>query len=143
MAKIMQAAGNITRASFVKVYTSANNQVVAAGANDRTIGIAQIGGRTAPLPSETQDPAYAAQANENLLVHTLDNQRDDVVLQIGSGGCTAGDELKSDASGYGVVAATGTVTRQNIGAIALETASAGELCKVMIVNYCSYPTNAS
>ena len=139
----MVASGNITRARFVKIYTSANNQCAQAGANEKAIGIAQIGGREAPIPSVTQDPPYAAIAGENVKVHTMNSEREDVVLEIGSGGCTAGDELKSDNNGCGVAIASGTTTGQRVCAIALETASAGELCKVLPVQYLVYPTNAS
>jgi hypothetical protein len=139
VSKILVSSGNITRARFVKVYASANNQCAQAGDNERTLGISQIGGREAPIPSVTQDPPYAAIAGENVKVHTMNSEREDVVLEIGSGGCTAGDQLKSDTNGKGVVSASTGTTVQWIGAIALETASAGELCKVALVNYAYRP----
>lgn len=135
MSKIMQANGTIRRARFVKIDTSDNNSVLEADANERTIGISQIGGREAPLPSVSADPPQAAQAADTVLVHTDNSKREDVVLEAGSGGWTAGDELISDADGKGVSAATTGTTIQNVGAIALETVSEGELGKVQLAQY--------
>lgn len=129
-AKLMRAGGTIRRARFVNIKTTANNTVEEADANDRTIGISQEGGREAPLPSVTDDPPNAAISGEQLRVHL---PGEPALLEIGSGGCTAGDELKSDADGKGVVRASTGTTIQNVGAIALETAVEGELAKVFVV----------
>lgn len=135
MAKVMRANGTIRVARFVKVDPADNNSVLEADANEGIIGISQIGGREAPLPVVTTDPPQAAQSGDNVLIHTLNTAREDVVLRIGSGGCTAGGRLKSDADGNGVAVATTGTTIQNVGAIALETASEGDYCKVQICRY--------
>lgn len=128
-AKVMSAGGTIRRARFVNLKTTANHTVEEADANDRTIGIAQEGGREPALPSVTADPPEAAQSGDQLRVYV---PGDTCLLEIGSGGCTAGDDLKSDTDGKGVARATTGTTVQNVGAIALETASEGELAKVLV-----------
>lgn len=127
---MMTAGGTIRRARFVNIMTSANHTVEEADANDRTIGVATDSGRAAAIPSESADPPEAAQAGEQVEVRF---PGDEALLEIGSGGCTAGDELKSDADGKGVARATTGTTVQNVGAIALETASEGELARVIVV----------
>lgn len=129
-AKAMYANGTIRVSRFVKVDTTRNNAVVEGTANCVIRGISQEGGRTAPIPSVTTDPVEAAQAGENVNVYT---QGQDCLLRIGSGGCTAGDLLESDADGDGVTVAATAASVRNIGAQALEAASAGELCKVQVL----------
>lgn len=129
-AKLMRAGGTIRRARFVNILTSANNTVEEADANDRTIGISQVGGREAPIPSVSASPPEAAQSGDQLQIFL---PGEPALLEIGSGGCTAGDELISDTNGCGVIRATTGTTIQNVGAIALETAVAGELAKVFVV----------
>lgn len=129
-APVMRAGGTIRRCRFVKPSTSANNTVLEADANERTIGVSQEAGREAAIPSVVADPPEAAQADDDLMVN-LPGQW--AMLEAGSGGWTAGDRLKSDADGKGVAIATTGTTIQQIGAIALETVSAGELGKVLVV----------
>lgn len=138
-APVFTAAGTIRRARFVNVYASANHQIEEADANDRTIGIATDSGRAAAIPAETADPPEAAQAGEQVLVHF---PGEIALLEIGSGGCTAGGELKSDADGKGVARATTGTTVQEVGAVALETAGEGELAKVLVVYYSHRPALA-
>ncbi|MCH9838489.1 hypothetical protein K0U83_22700 [bacterium] len=128
-AKAFRATGTILTSSFVKIDVAANNSVDQAGAGEKVFGIAQVGGRTAPIPSVTADPPEAAQAGEDLQVF-LDTHY--TILRIGSGGCTAGDSLVSDAAGAGVTATEGAGTSENVGAIALQTAAEGELCPVQV-----------
>lgn len=56
-------------------------------------------------------------------------------LIIGSGGCVAGDRLKSDSTGQGVVVANSGSTPQNVGAFATCNASAGDTVLVQIELY--------
>ena len=56
-------------------------------------------------------------------------------LMIGSGGCKAGDRLKSDTNGNGVVVATGGSTIQNVGGYATQDANSGDVILVQIENY--------
>src|SRR5205814_2334148 len=76
------------------------------------------------------DITIAARAGDHIDVFGLG---DVCNLVAGSGGWTVGDELKSDASGYGVT--IGTTGDQEVGAIALETAVAGAKAKVLVVRY--------
>jgi len=128
-AKAFRATGSITVSSFVKIDTTANNSVAQCGAGDPVFGVSQVGGRTAPIPSETADPPLAAAAGEDLQVFLNTHY---TILRIGAGGCTAGDHLKSDAAGDGIAVSAGAGTSENVGAIALQTASAGELCPVQV-----------
>lgn len=115
---------------FVTLDTSADFTVNEADANEKIHGISQEGGRVAPIPSVTADPPEAAQAGEQLEVHSTDDRV--VMLEIGTGGVTAGDRIESDADGKGVTMATTAGTTREVGAIALETASAGDLARVEV-----------
>src|SRR5262245_56120095 len=109
------ANGTIEVSRFVKIDTTAgkkNNVIQAAAASDRTIDISQDGPYDTPDVTGAADDA--ARAGLPLKVFGLGEM---CLLKIGTGGCTAGDELTSDASGQGVVAAT----TNRVGAIALET----------------------
>jgi len=126
------ASGTIIRARFVKI--SGVNTVAAAGAGEKIVGISQLGSRTAPIPGVTADPPEAAQSGEHLNV--LDATDSFAMLEIGTGGCTAGDYLKAESGGKGV--ALGNSGKEFIGAQAMETCSAGELCRVKIMPGVSY-----
>lgn len=133
MSKAYIAGGTIRVSRFVKLKSDDNNVVQEADANEKVIGISQEGGRVAPIPTVTADPVEAAQAGEHLNVHLPGGLRKDISLVIGSGGCNAGDRLKSDADGKGVVIASTGTTIQHYGAIAMAAASENELCPVEIV----------
>lgn len=126
----MRANGTIRVGRFIKIDTSDNNSVLEADANEQVFGVSGMGGREAPIPSATADPPEAAQAGDNIEIHTLGTS---TLLQIGSGGCTAGDYLKSDADGKGVAVAGSAI--ENVGAIALETASEDEYALVLIQTF--------
>lgn len=123
------AGGTIVRARFVKSDATANNRVLQAGANAAIYGISQVGGRTAPTPDVTTSPPQAAIVTEHLNVH---EQGEECLLEIGSGGVTAGDLIESDSNGCGVTAATTAASVRNIGAKALETAAEGTLSRVKV-----------
>jgi hypothetical protein len=125
----MMARGTISVSSFVKIDTSNNNSVLEAGANAKCFGISQTGGANAPIPSVADDPVTAASDGQTLQVHAVGACTN---LLIGTGGCTAGDYLKSDAAGSGVTVDGTEGLNENVGAIALETASAGELAQVQV-----------
>lgn len=123
------AGGNILPSRFVKVSTAADNTVLqstdgAGSAGDRVCGVSQEGGREPPLPSVTT--MYAGQAGDNILVY---GNTQTCLLTIGSGGCTRGDRLKSDANGKGITAST---AGNNYGAIALRSALENELVEVEV-----------
>lgn len=127
--KAFRANGTIRVARFVKIDPADNNSVLECDANERTIGISQIGGRTAPIPSVTTDPPEAAQSGEDVMVHL---QGENCLLLIGSGGVTAGGLLKADADGKGVAIDETAGNKEEAGAIALETAAADTYCKVEV-----------
>lgn len=123
----MIASGSILPSSFVKVDTTANNSVVAcSAATDKPFGIAQESTDAAPVPS-LSGTQYAAVSGENIRIY---QNGDTCLLTIGSGGCTAGDELTPDANGAGVTAGTGN----RVGAIATQTVAAGGLCRVRVTD---------
>lgn len=123
------AGGTIRRARFVKLSTTANNTVLESDANELLYGIAQVGGRTAPIPDVTDDPPNAAISGDRLNVH---EDGEECLLEIGTGGVTAGDLIESDADGKGVTAATTAASVRYVGAQALETAAAGTLSRVKV-----------
>lgn len=124
---LLIAGGNITTHSFVKLSTAADHTALQADANEQVIGISQVG--TVDPPGVTGSGTYAAIAGGHLQIFGLG---DICLLRLGSGGCTRGDNLKSDSSGNGVTAATTGTTVQNIGAVALESGSESELVQVQI-----------
>lgn len=118
------AGGTISPSRFCVVHTS-NKQVVQAGANAMPIGISMEGSQDAPAFGGGAD---AATVGELVKLYGIG---DVALLKIGTGGITAGSFLKSDATGQGIAASLTAL--DNIGAIALETAIAGDLALVQIV----------
>lgn len=120
------AGGTLAPMTFAKVSTAADDTCLQAGANDVIIGITQVG--TDNPPGLTGATSNAATVGESIQLYGLG---DICSLTAGSGGWTAGDRLKSDASGNGVTIATSGVS-QNCGAVALETVAAGGIGRVQI-----------
>ena len=118
-----KAGGTIRTYRFLKLDTSANATVLEANAGEITIGISPEGAQDAPIPGAS---ANAAEDGDHLYYHQNGNE---ALLEIGSGGCTAGDFLKSDADGKGV---TSSSDGEWYGAIAFETAAAGEKARVLV-----------
>jgi len=123
------SGGTIRPSRFVKLSTAADQTFLEADANEQTIGVAQDWQRDAPIDGADPD---AAESGDPLSINPIGSV---CLLQIGSGGVTRGDELKSDADGKGVTRATTGTTVQWVGAIALESAVEDELAKVMVVRY--------
>ncbi len=123
-----RAGGTIRPSRFVKHDTTDDYQVIEATANDAVIGVAQNGTNRAPL-SDLVSTSNAAVDLEQLKVY---GNTDFCLLEAGEA-IANGALLKSDSVGRGVAALlTGTVS-QNVGAIALETASAaGEFIRVQV-----------
>lgn len=131
MARAYRANGTIRVCRFVKLDTADNHSVLEADANEQVIGISQDGGRVAPLSGlVTADPPEAAIITESLNVH---QHGEECLLRIGTGGCTTDDRLKSDGDGNGVRIATTGTTIQHFGCRCLESASAGELARVVVM----------
>jgi hypothetical protein len=125
---MFKASANIGPSRFVK--RSGTNTVATCGAGERMIGISGEASGYAPLPSQTE---YAAASGDPVTIYMVgDGQQEDrpILLIIGSGGCTQGDLLKSDASGGGVTAST---DKDCYGALALESGSAGEAVRVRLL----------
>lgn len=117
------AGGNISPSRFVTQSTT-DWKVTQSGAGSKVLGVSQVGTNFAPIP-EVSSP-YAAIAGQQLSVF---EDGEECLLELG-GSVTAGDELKSDASGKGVVLAGSGA--ENIGALALQSGSSGELIKVRV-----------
>jgi hypothetical protein len=118
------AGGNINPASFVKISTAADNTALqAAAATDLLIGVAQEG--THDAPGLTGSSAYAATAGKPIQIYGVG---DTCLLVLGTGGCTAGQFLTSDASGNGVAAASTNI----VGAMSLEAGVAAAKVRVVV-----------
>lgn len=122
-----KAGGNITPSRFVKI--SGEQTVVAAGSNERVDGIAQRYPRDAQLSGAS---ALAGASGDSILVHVPDANDREVLLEIGSGGCSAGERLISDTNGKGITMPTTAGTQQNVGAIAQEDADENGFCLVQV-----------
>lgn len=121
------AGGTINPSVFVKVSTAADNTVLQAVAGDKVIGISQVG--TKFPQGVVGSTGEAADAGDNI---ELFGFGDVTLLLAGSGGFTAGQFLKSDANGAGVPI-TGTTTPEAVGAVALETTTAGQYGRVQVL----------
>lgn len=119
------ANGNIAPSVFVKLDTSNEGRVVVCGANEAPWGISQPYERRHSLLED----GYAAVAGQN--INVIGPGDDEALLRLG-GTVTVGAHLKSDASGYGVVAST---DKDHVGAIALQAGVSGDLIRVKPVRF--------
>jgi hypothetical protein len=117
------SSGNINPAVFVTI--SGENTVQQSVAGDIPIGISSPAQKYAPLPGNSD--TYAAETGDPIKVFQAGEYCE---LTAGSGGWTAGQLLKPDANGNGVVAAD--TSPYGIGARALANANAGELSRVVV-----------
>ena len=123
------ASGNISPARFVKI--SGEFSVAQSGAGEEIIGVAQEGSLAPPGIAEAlggSQTYYAATSGKTLKVFGLG---DVCVVTAGTGGCTAGSKVKSDADGKAVNVGT-TAGTFNVGGIALQTVNAGEKCLIQV-----------
>lgn len=126
------ANGNIAPCRFVKLDSStAGGKVLQAGDGDKVFGISQPESRMPPYSG--LDDGYCAIAGENLKVYTVADK--EVYLEIGSGGCSAGDSLKSDTNGAGVAT---TTDNTQVGAIAKQSGNSGDLVPVDLISPARY-----
>lgn len=91
------AGGNIDPNTIVKLDTSNDGQVLAAGAGDKPYGICY--GATRYAPWSALDDGHAAISGENVEVFTFGDKG--VMLRLG-GTVSPGDLIKPDASGFGI-----------------------------------------
>lgn len=118
------AGGDINPSRFVTI--SGNNTVVESNAGDEAVvGITNESTKNAP---QAGGSTLHAADNDQARIHPYG---EDCLLEIGTGGCTAGNYLKPDADGKGVVAGTAD---DLAFAIAFETAAAGEKAKVLVTS---------
>lgn len=118
------ANGTIRPSRFVKLDTTADGLVLECDAGDQVYGISGPGTRNTPL--DGLDDGNHAIAGENCLIYGPPEK--EVLLEIGTGGCSPGDRLASDADGKGVVA-----TADEYGAIASVMGVEGEVIPVQCV----------
>lgn len=117
------ASGNISPSRFVTKSASSGEPIVTqAGSNVLVWGISQPSTRYVPLTG--LDDGYAAIAGETLNV--FGEGADECLLEI-AGTIIAGQPIKSDSNGKGVVADT---DKDHVGAIAVESGVSGELIRV-------------
>ncbi len=119
------ASGNIYPCRFVK--RSGDHQVAQAGSNEKVLGISQEGTNTAPIPDVSS--TYAAVSGESLRVFQ-DNE--ECLLDVAEA-VTAGQKLKSDSNGKGVVGGAGS--DEEIGAEVIRGAASGEKALVRVLRY--------
>lgn len=120
------AGGNIAPRTFIKLDTTTVGQVLACGAGDQIIGVAQQGQRDTPGLTGS-DTAIAAKANDE-----LDAFGEGDVAEVDCGGTVAiGDWVKSDASGKAV---THTLAggAEFVGGRALNAGTSGTTIKVLL-----------
>lgn len=122
------AAGGVIQPS-VFVTISGDNQVSQSTNGDMPFGISGPGQKFAPIDygSSYTPPTEGADSGDPLLVFTEGEQ---CQIILGAGGCTAGNALKPDGAGQGIVA--GNTQNDAYGAIALEGGNAGDIVKVMV-----------
>ena len=134
------ANGEIFPARFVKISAatvngttySADFAVVQCGVGDDIIGVSQEGSLAPPGIAEAlvggTQTYPAATLGKTLKIFGLG---DVCVVTAGTGGCTAGSKVKSDADGKAVNVGT-TAGTFNVGGIALQTVNAGEKCLIQV-----------
>lgn len=118
------AGGDIEPSRFVKLSTTADHTGLQCTANAEPIGISQVG--SFDPPGLTGSATKAAAAGQPIQIF---GEGEICLLQAGVSGFIAGDDLKSDADGKGIVAAS----TEKVGAKALETVSAGEYGRVQVL----------
>lgn len=118
------ANGDINPCRFVNIETL-DDTVSEADSAEVIHGISQRFPRAAPIEGAS---TLAAAAGQELTVHLAGAR--DVLLEIGSGGCTPGMKLIADTDGKGIAMGSTAATKYNVGAIAKETRLAGEFARV-------------
>jgi hypothetical protein len=126
----LRAGGNILPCRFVKMSPDADHTGLQAGDNDVVIGCSHEQSNYPPL-SDIVSTHYAAQTGQYF---RLLGDGDYALIEAGAA-FDRGTRLKSDSNGRAVAIATTGTVRQNIGAIALASATeAGEKVPVQILS---------
>lgn len=122
------AGGTINPSVFVTPLSGTDNTVVQSVSGDAPIGISGPGVKFAPIPQITSNPH--AQVGDELRVF---QDGETCPLTLGAGGCNAGDYLKPDGNGNGIVA---THTSTDIyAAQAKQGGVAGSVVLVQVVRW--------
>lgn len=116
------ATGNISPCRFVEI-SNPYRVRQPSSANVKVFGVSQNGTRNAP--GTAADDGYAAITGEQLQVF---GEGEVCLLELGSGGASAGNRLANDNTGKGVVATSG----QNVGAIAIDDGVSGDKIRVYV-----------
>ena len=95
-----KAGGTINPSRFVKISTAADMTLLQAGANDFVCGVSMENTRDAPLDGASTVLADSGDPCEYYGEGRI------APVTVGSGGVTAGADVKSDASGQAVLALT-------------------------------------
>lgn len=120
----VKAGGDIRPARFCTIDTTENHTVVESNSGDvKVVGISDESTKNAP--QEGGSTLHAADGDQVRLFR----RGSDPLLELGSGGCAAGDWITPDNDGKGVVAASAAVAH----AIAYEAGSEGEKVKVELL----------
>jgi hypothetical protein len=130
------AGGTIRPSRFVKASTAADNAILEADANEMIVGACAEHTRDAPIEDASGN---AAVSGDSVTYYPEGNR---CLITVGSGGVTRGAEVKSDADGQAVLAATTGATKQWVAGIAEESASEGELAHILLKVYPHYPALA-
>lgn len=130
------AGGTIRPSRFVKVSTAADNAILEADANEQVCGACAEHTRDAPIEDASGNAAVSGDA----VTYYPEGNR--ALVLVGSGGVTRGAEVKSDADGQAVLAATSGATKQWVAGIAEQSASEGELAFILLKTYPHYPALA-
>ncbi len=126
-------AGNILPGSFVKVGSS-DNTMLQCGANQKPIGVVPFAVQDSlgVIGSSTYiGTAANSSTGTQALGPRIWAQGSICHLRAGTGGLTVGDDVISDANGYGVTASA--TYDNNVGARALSTVLVNELCLVQVL----------
>lgn len=122
------ANGTIRVSRFIKMDVTAPFKCLESDANNKVIGISQVGTNFAPLSDLVTTHNAATQGQKIQYFGDGDS------CQVECGDTiTAGDYLKSDADGKAVSIATSGTTLQRYGAWALQDGVSGELIQVQVL----------
>lgn len=116
-----RAGADINTSVFVKL--SADDTVVTAGAGEVAIGVMHESTNATPIPGANADKAVLS--GQSKRVYGTDEVCE---VRVGTGGLSAGDFVKPDASGAGVAASA----TDKYSAICLSAGAASGRAKVVI-----------
>lgn len=129
-----RVGGNIYPSRFVKGDASNDWTVLQAGTNEDAIGISTEGDANPPTSGNTLGVPYYV-SGQDMKVYGPGSV---CLLELGTGGITRFAYLKADTDGKGVAATTSGATAQFVGAMALESGSAGDKVRVYVVHLPKY-----